>query len=62
MAGDKVGVPVVNVFDRYHNYELQNNCLNQHGGLLTGRGVHPYTPQGALILADAHAEGLLKVL
>ena len=55
-------MPVIDVYTRYAEYERQNNCLNLRGGLLTGKGVHPYTHQGALMLADAHAEGMLHVL
>eukprot|EP00935_MAST-01C_sp_MAST-1C-sp1_P001424 g1424.t1 len=55
-------VPVVDLLGKNLAYERQNNCLNLHGGVLTGAGVHPYTPQGAVLLANAHAEGVLAAL
>ena len=30
--------------------------------VLTGAGIHPYTKQGAMLLANAHAEGVTKAL
>ena len=47
---------------RYIKYEVQNNCMDSHGGVLTGAGVHPYTPQGQMMLANAHAEGCVAAL
>lgn len=61
-VGQATGVPVVDLWTRYIEYETANNCLNVHGGLLTGAGVHPYTPQGKAMLANAHAEGILRAL
>lgn len=56
------GVPCIDLITRYLAYETANNCLNVHGGLLTGAGVHPYTPQGQMMLANAHAEGIIAAL
>ena len=55
-------MPVVDLWSRYLAYEMENNCLDVHGGLLTGAGVHPYTPQGKVMLANAHAEGIMRAL
>ena len=56
------GVYCVDLLARYLSYEKANNCLDLHGGLLTGAGVHPYTPQGQRLLANSHAEGILAAL
>ena len=61
-VGEAEAVPVVDLLARDLAYERENNCMNRHSGLLTGAGVHPYTPQGAMLLADAHAEGILRAL
>jgi hypothetical protein len=29
---------------------------------LTGAGVHPYTPQGKMMLANAHSQGIIAAL
>lgn len=55
-------VPVIDLFQLDLAYETANNCLNTHGGVLTGAGVHPYTPQGKMLLANAHAQGLIAAL
>jgi hypothetical protein len=55
-------VPCIDLFALDVAYEVANNCLNTHGGVLTGAGVHPYTPQGKMLLANAHAEGLIEAL
>jgi hypothetical protein len=39
-AGNATNVPVVDLRHRYLAYETANNCMNAHGGLLTGAGVH----------------------
>lgn len=40
-----------------------HNCLDLTGNVLNGgAGVHPYPRQGAMLLADAHAEGILVTL
>ena len=40
--------------------------MNWHAGLLPGAqcgaGVHPYTHQDAMLLANAHAEGITLAL
>lgn len=46
----------------WSRYEAANNCLHIHGGLLTGAGARPYTPQGKAMLANAHAEGIMRAL
>jgi hypothetical protein len=56
------GVPCIDLITRYIAYEQQNNCLDVHGGVLTGAGVHPYTPQGQMMLANAHSEGIIATL
>ena len=56
------GVPCIDLITRYIAYEQQNNCLDVHGGVLTGAGVHPYTPQGQMMLANAHSEGIIAAL
>ena len=61
MAAEE-GVPCVDLLSRYIAYETANNCMNAHGGLLTGSGVHPYTPQGQMMLANAHADGIIQAL
>ena len=58
----KAKLPVIDLLARNTEYEAANNCMNKHGGVLTGAGIHPYTPQGAMLLADAHAEGATKAL
>ena len=55
-------VPCIDLITRYIAYEKENNCLNVHGGVLTGAGVHPYTPQGQMMLANAHSEGIIAAL
>ena len=61
-VGKELNVPVVDLISRYIKYEVQNNCMDSHGGVLTGAGVHPYTPQGQMMLANAHAEGCVAAL
>eukprot|EP01047_Picozoa_sp_COSAG01_P026439 COSAG01_NODE_1704_length_9434_cov_159.120193_6_plen_85_part_00 len=61
-VGKALQVPVIDLISRYIAYEVQNNCMDQHGGVLTGSGVHPYTPQGQMMLANAHAEGCIAAL
>lgn len=61
-VGKAEGVPVVDLITRYIAYERDHNCLNEHGGVLTGSGVHPYTPQGQMMLANAHSEGIIAAL
>jgi hypothetical protein len=61
-VGKAEGVHVVDLLSQNLDYEADNNCLNLHGGLLTGAGVHPYTPQGQRLLANAHAEGIIAAL
>ena len=57
------GIPVIDVLSRDIAYDLQNNCLDLRGGVLNGgSGVHPYPQQGAMMLANAHAEGIVEVL
>ena len=58
----KAKLPGIDWLARNTEYETANNCMNKHGGVLTGAGIHPYTPQGAMLLADAHAEGATKAL
>eukprot|EP00037_Helgoeca_nana_P018723 m.180465 g.180465 ORF g.180465 m.180465 type:complete len:455 (-) comp24561_c0_seq4:235-1599(-) len=61
-VAQETGVPYVDLLSRYLAYETANNCLNSHGGILTGAGVHPYTPQGKMMLANAHSQGIIAAL
>ena len=56
------GIPVIDLLAEDLTYLAANNCLNKHGGVLTGAGIHPYTKQGAMLLANAHADGLTQAL
>lgn len=60
----RLGVPFVDLRRNYLAYDSAHNCLDLQHGLLTGDGVHPTDARGrgALMLANAHAGGLLQVL
>ena len=50
------------LLDKNLAYERSNNCLNLHGGVLTGAGVHPYTQQGAMLLASMERRNITRRL
>ena len=51
---------VIDVLSRDIAYDEQNNCLDLNGNVLDGGlGVHPYPQRGAMMLANAHAEGII---
>jgi len=58
----EAGAPFVDLRDAYKDYDLAENCMHQHSGLLTYDGVHPTSPDGATMLANAHAGGILAAL
>ena len=59
-VGRAEDVPVIDVLSRDIAYDEQNNCLDLNGDVLNGgSGVHPYPQQGAILLANAHAEGII---
>ena len=62
-VGRAEDVPVIDVLSRDIAYDEQNNCLDLNGDVLNGgSGVHPYPQQGAIMLANAHAEGIIAAL
>eukprot|EP00039_Didymoeca_costata_P030738 m.31134 g.31134 ORF g.31134 m.31134 type:complete len:409 (+) comp8282_c0_seq1:138-1364(+) len=62
-VGKAEGVYVVDVLSRDIEYDIQNNCLDLQGNVLNGgSGVHPYPAQGQMMLANAHAEGIIATL
>eukprot|EP00039_Didymoeca_costata_P003595 m.68609 g.68609 ORF g.68609 m.68609 type:complete len:511 (+) comp11983_c0_seq1:112-1644(+) len=60
----KMNIPFVNARDMYQSYDKLYNCMDLANGILTGDGVHPTDPggRGAMMLANAHASGILAVL
>ncbi len=62
LVAAEAGVPFVDLRDAYKDYDLSENCMHLHDGLLTYDGVHPTSPDGATMLANAHAGGILAAL
>ena len=62
LVAAEAGVPFVDLRDAYKQYDLAENCMLLHEGLLTYDGVHPTQPDGATLLANAHAGGIIAAL
>ena len=62
LVAAEAGAPFVDLRDAYKTYEMAENCMHLHDGLLTYDGVHPTSPDGATMLANMHAGGILAAL
>ena len=62
LVAAEADAPFVDLRDAYKDYELGENCMHLHDGLLTYDGVHPTSPDGATMLANMHAGGILAAL
>ena len=62
VVAGSAGVPFVDLRDDYKDYDIAENCLLVHSGLVTYDGIHPTSPNGATLLANAHAGGIIAAI